>query len=180
MKYNEYLYSNWEDRPQTKDEEEITNYVVNHCNLTKDTQLLHIGIGCNDLWHTITKKYFYSVEYTGITYCILEYEKVLPLHSSNYIPILMNKYNPVLSNILKKYDLICDNNIVSYADYDKEGLEYFKVLLNSLKDGGKILTHQLGLNYRRTANINEMLERLDLDKNFSVSSSDSVVIIEKI
>jgi hypothetical protein len=92
----------------------------------------------------------------------------------------MNKYNPILSNILKKYDLICDNNIVSYADSDIEGLEYFKVLLNSLKDGGKILTHQLGLNYRRIANINEMLEKLNLDKNFSVSSSDSVVIIEKI
>ena len=54
MKYNEYLISNWEDRAQTKDEEEITNYIVNHCNLTKDTQLLHIGIGCNELWHTIT------------------------------------------------------------------------------------------------------------------------------
>ena len=90
MKYNEYLISNWEDRAQTKDEEEITNYVVNHCNLTKDTQLLHIGIGCNDLWHTITKKYFYSFEYTGITYCILEYENQAGLckHKLHVLPTL--------------------------------------------------------------------------------------------
>lgn len=180
MKYNEYLYSNWETREQTRDENEIGNYLLQNyqSELSKHPYILHVGIGSNKLYNQLKSEYL--CYYTGLTYTILEYEQVLPLLGCSYKPILINKYNPILSDILKTYDFIIDNNIASYADSDTDALNYFKTILHSLKPNGKLLTHQLGLDYRRPVKVDDMLKELELEKEFSVKSSNGVVIIQKI
>ena len=93
MKYNEYNYSNWESKAQTHDENEIGEYLLNHCedkfSLPNLTNILHIGLGSNSLYNQLKIKYLF--DYTGLTKTILEYENVLPLQSCNYKCMLMDK-----------------------------------------------------------------------------------------
>ena len=180
--YHEYQYSCWEARKQTQDEYEICDF-INQNNLIQPNQsLLHIGIGSNTLYSTLRKKF--DFKYTGITYSIFEYENVLINLNENYFPILLNKYNPILSKVLKKYDIIIDNNPTSYGPSDDANLEYLQILLNSLNNGGIFITHTLGLNYMRTGDILNMITKLGIlseftFEKFSNGEADNIIVLKK-
>ena len=179
MNYHNYNISNWEDRQQTPAEDEVNGFLKHYdWSNNPNPDVLHIGIGCNRFYKELQKHI--EINYTGITYTIFEYEKVLPLQSCTYNPMLINKYNPILGNILKSYNCIVDVNITSYASYDLEALNYFNLLLHTLKVGGILCTHQMGLDYMRRGNIKQMLKDLKLNDRFSYHNTGGVVIIEKL
>jgi hypothetical protein len=139
-----YLY--WENRKVTNDEIDIIKFL--NSNLIKeDLDILHIGIG-NSLFASEIKHFN---EIIGISISQNEIDKSSLMHIPNYHSIFLNKYQKNAFDIFdqKKFDLIIDINIKSFACCDNAFDNLFNQYLNLLNKNGKIITHINGLNWTK-------------------------------
>lgn len=170
--YNPIKESVWENREPTDDEKRIANYLIR--NNIVPNNLLHIGIGNNLFYHL-----FKNIQITGITLSLKEYEKALHLRDTNYKIMLFDKYNPNLFNILDTYDYIIDNNICSYRCCDRHAYTYLTIIVNKLKENGKIISEINGWNYGFNG---KPQVNLDLICDFAEAKykiDNQIIIIEK-
>jgi hypothetical protein len=106
--------------------------------------LLHVGVGSS----SIARKFFSRLEYLdGITLVDEEKKYAESLNLFNYHVYIINKYSETLLSLKKRYDIIIDNNLSSYACC----LSHFKKMVENyielLHPGGFIVTDREGLKY---------------------------------
>ena len=140
-----YLY--WENRKVTSDEIDILEF-LNSNNDNKNCNILHVGIGNSFLASELN----YFKEIIGITISQNEIKHASTKHISNYKYFFLNKYKSNSLDIFKdkKFNIIIDTNIKSFACCDKAFINLFEQYVNSLDSNGFIISHINGLRWSRT------------------------------
>jgi len=139
-------YSYWESNFVTSDEEEIADF-LNSSELSKNKNILHIGIGNSFLANNLNN--YKSID--GITISNNELSNGQNLKLPNYNIFFKNKYSKgdLIKDKINYYDLIIDNNLKSFAccEYSFEDLiiKYKKYL----KNGGYIISSLKGMSWSR-------------------------------
>ena len=140
-----YLY--WENKKVTSDEIDILEF-LNSNNDNKNCNILHVGIGNSFLASELN----YFKEIIGITISQNEIKHASTKHISNYKYFFLNKYKSNSLDIFKdkKFNIIIDTNIKSFACCDKAFINLFEQYANSLESNGFIISHNNGLRWSRT------------------------------
>jgi hypothetical protein len=140
-----YLY--WENRKVTSDEIDILEF-LNSNNNNKNSNILHVGIGNSFL----ASKLNYFKEIIGITISQNEIKHASTNHIPNYKYFFLNKYKSNSLDVFKdkKFNIIIDTNIKSFACCDKAFINLFEQYANSLDSNGFIISHINGLRWSRT------------------------------
>jgi len=140
-----YLY--WENKNVTTDEIDILEF-LNSNNDNKNCNILHVGIGNSFLASELN----YFKEIIGITISQNEIKHASTKHISNYKYFFLNKYKSNSLDIFKdkKFNIIIDTNIKSFACCDKAFINLFEQYANSLDSNGYIISHTNGLTWSRT------------------------------
>lgn len=137
-----YYDGSWLLKPSTPDQQRIINYLFAQQLILQD--ILHVGIGNSDLGKSLATK---AQSIDGITVVEAERAYASGLNIPNYQSYLTNKYSIDVLKLNKKYDLIIDNNLTSYACCIAHFEQMLQQYLLLLKPGGKIITDSLGLQY---------------------------------
>ncbi len=139
-------YSYWENKQVTSDEKEIVSY-LNKFSLSKNKNLLHIGIG--NSYIALNLKNFDNLD--GITISNNELIKGNSQNISNYKVFFKNKYseNDLIENRFGYYDIIIDNNLKSFACCNKAFDNLINKYKNYLKKNGIIISSLKGMNWTR-------------------------------
>ena len=138
-------FTYWEDRNTTTDELDIIKNIEETKSIKTKSNILHIGIGNSFLAKKFSEKYLI----TGLTVSKKEIKKAKTLNLSNYEVFLCDKYskNFELNFKNKKFDLIIDTNLKSYACCQKSFDYFMKNLISILKIDGLIITSINGMNW---------------------------------
>ena len=140
-----YLY--WENRKVTSDEIDILEF-LNSNNDNKNCNILHVGIGNSFLASELN----YFKEIIGITISQNEIKHASTRNIPNYKYFFLNKYKLNSLDVFKdkKFNIIIDTNIKSFACCDKAFINLFEQYANSLDSNGYIISHTNGLTWSRT------------------------------
>ena len=159
--------TSWESSSTTSDEKAIILYLKNilsqnysfqepNQELKLKLNFLHIGVGNSEMAQILSR---YLTHIDGITIAgkeVIHSEKVSKANNiTNYNVHIVNKYDiPSMKIKLKnnrknnkKYDIISDNNLKSYACCQKHFLEYFDLLVSLLNNNGFIITASKGMKW---------------------------------
>ena len=150
--------TSWEEQPTTPDESAIILYLKNilsqNYSLRQEPQvnLMQIGIGNSQMAEILSR---YVTHFDGITIAGKEitHSKIISESNNiiNYDVHIVNKYDvssmKIKLNNNRKYDVITDNNLKSYACCQKHFLNYFELLVGLLSRNGFIITASSGMNW---------------------------------
>ena len=141
-------YGYWEDREITSDEMDIIDYLKNNIEL-ENKSILHIGIGNSFLSTQLSCKN--NIVY-GISVSKNEIKKGESLKNSNYKVIFCDKYSLNFKELFlnKKFDIIVDNNLKSYACCAISFNSLFENLAYILNKNGIIITSRKGMEWYKT------------------------------
>ena len=141
---SDYLY--WENRKVTNDEIDIVNF-LNYKHKSESLSVLHIGIGNS---YVASNLYCFK-KIVGITISQNEIINAVSKNITDYKNFFLNKYKANSLEIFKnkRFDIIIDTNIKSFACCDKAFHNLFSQYSNSLKNNGYIITHNSGLKWSR-------------------------------
>lgn len=171
INYYDYSVSWWEEiAAPSEDEKSIIHYLRDYDLSGYD--VLHVGVG-----NSFIARSFPTARVTGLTISILEYQKALSLHYASYTPILIDKHDPALDNILGSFNIIIDNNIGSYSPDFKSACDFLKVAIDHLHPNGYLVTHSEGLAYRNPFNLEEGLREIGCSRSI-VYGPNGVIIIQ--
>ena len=143
---NNFNNSYWEFKKSTSDELEIVKFLLNSKNNILKKNILHIGVGNSYLAEKLCK---FNYKIDGITISKKELDLAKKRKIKNYKVFLINKYSINFLKFIKekKYDLIIDNNLKSYACCNKSFYFFFNNLNNSMRKNSYIFTSRKGLNW---------------------------------
>jgi len=134
-------FSYWENRDVTKDEKEIVSFLKKK--KLKNLSIFHIGIGNSYVYENL------KINNTiyGITISNIELQHAKLKNKINYKVYYCNKFSKQLVKIFrkKKFDIVIDNNLKSYACCQKSFNYMFKNITFLLKKDGLIITTKNGM-----------------------------------
>jgi len=148
--------TSWEDQPTTPDERAIILYLGNilHPNylLQQKLNLLQIGVGNSEMAQQLSKR---VAHFDGITIAGKEviHSEIISKSNDmiNYDVHIVNKYDipsmKIKLNNNRKFDVITDNNLKSYACCQKHFLKYFEFIVSLLSKNGSIITASGGMGW---------------------------------
>ncbi len=142
--FYEKKYSYWEKREITSDEDEVLKKIIGD-NELKNKNILHVGIG-NSL---IAQKLNPSNLIYGITISHNEIDFGSSLNIKNYNIFFCDKYSKNFQSLFKtkKFDLIIDTNLKSYACCNNAFNFMMDNYFSFLSKGGKIITSINGMKW---------------------------------
>lgn len=144
----EFKASYWENRGVTSDEIEILNFLKkNKFNFKKKT-ILHIGVGNSYMAEILHK---FNCHITGLTISEPELIAAKLKKIKNYNVYLKNKYSRNLKKSFfnKKFDLVIDANLKSYACCNEGFENYFKLLISCMKTESILITSKKGMRWSK-------------------------------
>ena len=152
--------TSWEKQPTSSGEKAIILYLNDILSQNYSLQqepkqklnLLQIGIGNSEMAQILSR---YVAHFDGITIAGKEviHSEIISKSNNimNYDVHIVNKYDipsmKIKLNNNRKYDIISDNNLKSYACCQKHFLEYFELLVSLLSNNGFIITESQGMNW---------------------------------
>ena len=150
--------ASWEDQPTTPDERAIilhlSNILYPNYSLQQKPKLnlLQIGVGNSEMAQILSKR---VAHFDGITIAGKEviHSEIISKSNNiiNYDVHIVNKYDissmKIKLNNKRKYDVITDNNLKSYACCQKHFLKYFELLVSLLSRNGSIITASGGMSW---------------------------------
>ena len=152
--------TSWEKQPTSSGEKAIILYLNDILSQNYSLQqepkqklnLLQIGIGNSEMAQILSR---YVAHFDGITIAGKEVTHSEIISKSNdimhYDVHIVNKYDipsmKIKLNNNRKYDIISDNNLKSYACCQKHFLEYFELLVSLLSNNGFIITASQGMSW---------------------------------
>ena len=139
-------YSYWEKNNVTSDEKEIIHF-LNSSNLSKNKDILHIGIGNSFLASNLIN----CKSIDGLTISNNELLNAQKLNISNYKIFFKNKYSKkdLIKDRDNYYDLIIDNNLKSFACCELAFNDLILKYKRYLKKNGFILSSLKGMAWSR-------------------------------
>ena len=140
--------SYWENRGVTTDELDIINYLLKKKYNFHKKNILHIGIGNSYIAEKLST---FKCRIVGITISKNEINFAKLKKIKNYRVLLINKYSKKISqlNKIKKFDLIIDANLKSYACCDNSFDFLFYKLNSFLLKNSLIITSRRGMRWSK-------------------------------
>ena len=138
-----YPDGSWIDVETTADQKRIEDYLENM--MVDKKTILHVGTGNS----SFAKIFCKNNQVDSITVVDDELLNANLLKLANYNCFKINKYSLDLKKLSKKYDLIVDNNLSSYACCKDHFVDMMNAYFHLLKQNGCIITDQQGMEYHR-------------------------------
>ena len=136
----------WEDAPTTREETAVQAYLRDRPSLVHGASMLHIGVGNGSLFEAFGAE---LAVYVGVTISLPEVRHFeADLSTPESTVLLADKYDvAALWSLPRRFDLIVDVNLRSYACCETHFSELMAFYADRLGPGAILITAQSGMSF---------------------------------